>query len=96
MFDRHTGLGSAGGYVGEGVAASNLAGRTLSDLVTGENSDLARLPWVGDDPDRWEREPLRWAGAKAVKFFGDRADRKERDSNAPSRLWGGLFDRLVG
>ena len=33
--DPATGLGWAGGYVGDGVAATNLAGRTLADLVTG-------------------------------------------------------------
>lgn len=96
LFDRHTGLGSAGGYVGEGVAASNLAGRVLCELVNEETSDLTRLPWVGDRTERWQPEPIRWAGAKAIRFFGDRADRRERRSNTPSRLWGGLFDRLVG
>ncbi len=30
-----TRTGWAGGYVGEGVAASNLAGRAMADLVTG-------------------------------------------------------------
>ena len=95
-FDRHTGLGSAGGYVGEGVAASNLAGRVLCELVSGGTSDLARLPWVGDSAKRWQPEPMRWAGARAIRFIGDLADRTERSSNAPSKLWGGLFDRLVG
>ena len=33
--DRRTGLGWAGGYVGHGVATTNLAGRTLRDLVLG-------------------------------------------------------------
>ena len=33
--DRASGLARAGGYVGEGVAASNLAGRTLRDLILG-------------------------------------------------------------
>src|SRR5580693_9509564 len=33
--DPATGLGSAGGYSGHGVAAANLAGRTLADLVLG-------------------------------------------------------------
>ena len=32
-FDRTTGLGWAGGYVGDGVSTTNLAGRTLADLV---------------------------------------------------------------
>ena len=95
-FDRHTGFGSAGGYVGEGVAASNLAGRVLCELVSGGTSDLARLPWVGDWAKRWQPEPMRWAGARAIRFIGDLADRTERSSNAPSKLWGGLFDRLVG
>jgi glycine/D-amino acid oxidase-like deaminating enzyme len=35
-FDRTTGLAWAGGYVGEGVATTNLAGRTLAELITGE------------------------------------------------------------
>ena len=44
--DRQTGIGWAGGYVGDGVATTNLAGRTLADLVTGADSDLVSLPWV--------------------------------------------------
>ena len=32
------GLAWAGGYVGEGVAAANLAGRTLRDLILGERT----------------------------------------------------------
>ena len=34
--DRSTGLGWAGGYVGDGVSTTNLAGRTLADLITGD------------------------------------------------------------
>ena len=33
VLDRATGMGWAGGYVGHGVTATNLAGRTLADLV---------------------------------------------------------------
>ena len=32
-YDRVTGVASAGGYVGDGVATANLAGRTLADLI---------------------------------------------------------------
>jgi glycine/D-amino acid oxidase-like deaminating enzyme len=56
------GLGWAGGYVGDGVAAANLAGRTLADLITGKDSDLVRLPWVGHRSRSWEPEPARWLG----------------------------------
>jgi glycine/D-amino acid oxidase-like deaminating enzyme len=55
-------LGWAGGYVGDGVAAANLAGRTLADLIVGKDSDLTRLPWVGHVSRRWEPEPIRWLG----------------------------------
>ena len=33
---RRPGIASAGGYVGDGVGTTNLAGRTLADLITGE------------------------------------------------------------
>ncbi|MBA3294063.1 MAG: FAD-dependent oxidoreductase, partial [Geodermatophilaceae bacterium] len=38
-YDRASGLAHAGGYVGDGVATANLAGRTLADLITGQKSD---------------------------------------------------------
>jgi glycine/D-amino acid oxidase-like deaminating enzyme len=60
------GLGWAGGYVGDGVAAANLAGRTLADLIAGKDSDLVHLPWVGHRSRRWEPEPLRWLGINAA------------------------------
>ena len=44
--DRDTGLGTAGGYVGSGLTTTNLAGRTLSDLVLGQDTELTHLPWV--------------------------------------------------
>jgi glycine/D-amino acid oxidase-like deaminating enzyme len=56
------GIAWAGGYVGDGVAAANLAGRTLADLILGIDSDLTRLPWVGHRSRRWEPEPARWLG----------------------------------
>jgi glycine/D-amino acid oxidase-like deaminating enzyme len=59
------GIGWAGGYVGDGVAATNLAGRTLTDLITGRDTELTHLPWVGHRSRRWEPEPLRWLGINA-------------------------------
>ena len=84
--DPRTGLAWAGGYVGEGVGASNLAARTLRDLVLDRDSELTRLPWVGRHPRSWEPEPLRWAGVQAVYGLYRRADRDERRSGNPSRL----------
>jgi glycine/D-amino acid oxidase-like deaminating enzyme len=66
VLDRASGIGFAGGYVGNGVGTADLAGRTLRDLVLGEDIELTRLPWVGHAPRRWEPEPLRWLGATTV------------------------------
>ena len=49
-YDPVSRVGWAGGYVGDGVAAANLAGRTLADLVTGRSTALTALPWVGHHP----------------------------------------------
>jgi glycine/D-amino acid oxidase-like deaminating enzyme len=75
--DAETGLGWAGGYSGHGVAASNLAGRTLADLVRGVPSPLTTLPWVGHRSPRWEPEPARWAGVRGLYTLYRAADRLE-------------------
>ena len=80
-FDRGGGLGSAGGYVGSGVGASNLAARTLADLVLERDSELAGLPWVRHDAPRWEPEPLRVIGANLVYGLYRSADRRESGSD---------------
>lgn len=95
-FDRSSGLGWAGGYVGEGVAASNLAARILTDLVLERDSALTELPWVDDLPPRWEPEPLRWLGARLLTLAAERADRVELARHRPSRFWGRVFNSLAG
>jgi glycine/D-amino acid oxidase-like deaminating enzyme len=81
--DRSTGLGWAGGYVGSGVATSNLAARTLRDLVQldsgqGGQTELTGLPWVGHRVRRWEPEPLRWLGVHGMYAAYRSADRREQ------------------
>jgi glycine/D-amino acid oxidase-like deaminating enzyme len=75
--DRRTGLGWAGGYVGSGLTATNLAGRTLRDLVLGQDTELTRLPWTGRQVRHWEPEPLRWLGVHALYRMYRAADRRE-------------------
>jgi glycine/D-amino acid oxidase-like deaminating enzyme len=95
-FDPSTGLGWAGGYVGSGLTTTNLAGRTLADLVLGRDSDLVRLPWVNRDVRRWEPEPLRWLGVRAMYGLYREADRREDNGLArPSRL-ARIGDKLTG
>jgi len=81
--DPRTGLGWAGGYSGHGVAAANLAGRTLADLVRGVASPLTTLPWVGHRSPRWEPEPARWAGVHGLYALYRTADRLESARRSP-------------
>ena len=75
--DPSTGLGWAGGYVGDGVSTTNLAGRTLRDLILGRGTEESRLPWVGHRSPRWEPEPLRYLGINAGLRMAAGADRSE-------------------
>jgi glycine/D-amino acid oxidase-like deaminating enzyme len=75
--DHDSGLGWAGGYVGHGVTTSNLAGRTLRDLLLREETELTRLPWVGRQVRQWEPEPLRWIGVRLIYALYRTADRRE-------------------
>ncbi len=93
--DPASGLAWAGGYVGEGVATANLAGRTLRDLILGLPSELTALPWVGRRPARWEPEPLRWSAIRTVYSLYRHADSTEARSGRPSRL-GQLVDAATG
>jgi glycine/D-amino acid oxidase-like deaminating enzyme len=76
--DRTSGLAWAGGYFGQGVAASNAAGRGLADLIRGVDSDLTRLPWVGHRSRRWEPEPWRWLGVHGYAAFAHLTDWRDR------------------
>jgi glycine/D-amino acid oxidase-like deaminating enzyme len=80
-----SGTGWAGGYTGTGVAAANLAGRTLADLVTGEKSELTTLPWVGHRSRMWEPEPARWAGVHGLYALYRLADRLESAPDGAGR-----------
>ncbi|HEX6968048.1 MAG TPA: FAD-binding oxidoreductase [Micromonosporaceae bacterium] len=93
--DLRSGLAWAGGYVGDGVATSNLAGRTLADLIRGVDSELTRLPWVGHRSPRWEPEPLRWLGINAALAVLESADAAEARSGRPARR-ASLLGRLTG
>lgn len=81
--DRTTGLGWAGGYVGHGVTAANLAGHTLADLVAGRRTERTELPWVGHRSRNWEPEPLRWLGVRGLYLAYRLADRHEERSGSP-------------
>jgi glycine/D-amino acid oxidase-like deaminating enzyme len=89
--DAARGLAWAGGYAGDGVAASNLAARTLRDLVLGHATELTTLPWVGPLERSWEPEPFRYVGIHAVHKLLGAADRQEARTGRPS-----VFARVAG
>ena len=69
-------VGCAGGYVGNGLTATNLAGRTLRDLVLAA-TPICRLAWTNRQVRKWEPEPLRWLGVRAMYGLYRTADRRE-------------------
>lgn len=93
--DPRTGLGWAGGYVGTGVTATNLAGRTLADLVLARDTDITHLPWVGRTVRRWEPEPLRWLAVHTLYRVYYAADRSEERRTTTSPL-ARIADKVSG
>jgi len=89
-FDENSGIGRAGGYVGDGVGLSHLAGLTLADLIAGEPSARTELPLVGHQSPQWELEPLRYLGATAAITGVGVADYIESKTGRPS-----LVSRLI-
>ena len=94
--DRTTGLGWAGGYVGTGVTATNLAGRTLRDLVLGQDTELTRLPWCGHRVRKWEPEPVRWLAVQSLYAAYRAADRAEFQGRAETSPLARVADAVSG
>jgi glycine/D-amino acid oxidase-like deaminating enzyme len=76
-YNPRTQVAYAGGYVGDGLSTTNLAGRTLADLITGRSTALTRLPWVNHLSPKWEPEPLRFVGANLGLVGTSAADVEE-------------------
>lgn len=85
-FDERTRVATAGGYVGDGVALTHLAGATIGDLLLGRSSERTRLPWVNHRSPRWEPEPWRWLGVNAGLRLAKAADATETISGRPGLL----------
>lgn len=95
-FDPKTGLGFAGGYVGDGVSTSALAGRALAALITGDDRHgVLGLPIVNHRSPNWEPEPFRWLGVNGVTRVMTRADRVENTTGRQSRS-ASAFWKLIG
>ena len=83
-YDQKSGVATARGYTGQGVATANLSGRTLADLILGRDTAITRLPTANHRSRSWEPEPLRWLGTRYVQSGLKRVDdRTERTGEPP-------------
>ena len=71
------------GYSGNGVSASNLIGRTLASVVLHLGDDYAQSPLVSDPPAYLPPEPIRSAGARAVRSAIERCEIVEDAGRRP-------------
>ncbi len=94
--DLASGLAWAGGYVGDGVSTTNLAGRTLADLILRRDTALTRLPWVNRTTRDWEPEPLRWLAVQGMYRLYQWADRLEAGEGGRTSALAQFADRLTG
>lgn len=95
LLDRETGIVNNTGYVGDGVTTTNLAGRTITDFILGEQSELLDLPWVNKAAPKWEIEPLRWIAVNAVSELLLWGDRREARTGVPSKAVA-AFWKMIG
>lgn len=59
-FDDKTRIAFAGGYTGQGVSTSNLAGQMLTGMILGKATGFEGLPFAQRTSRAWIPEPLRW------------------------------------
>ncbi len=84
-YDAGSGIATARGYTGHGVSTSNLAGRTLAELIVGAQTERTALPLVNHRSPNWEPEPLRWLGVRFTQAALGRVDRLAEQSGKPPR-----------
>jgi hypothetical protein len=82
-YDPRTGVASARGYVGHGVSTSNLAGRTVADLILERRTPLTELPLVNHHSRNWEPEPFRWIGVRYAQGAMARLDARSEATGKP-------------
>lgn len=95
VVDHLSGLASAGGYTGDGVVLSYVAGNALADLISAPEEETAftRLPFVQSSAKRWEFEPFRWLGINVGLGLAAWSDHVEVTRHTTSRA-SHLLDRL--
>ena len=94
-YDPRLGLASLGGYVGDGVAAANLAARTLAHLVVGDDHPLTNLAWVNHPSRKWDVEPLRYFGINGLLRLSNSMDKYEYETGTVDKFRSKLLERFL-
>jgi glycine/D-amino acid oxidase-like deaminating enzyme len=99
-FDDQSRLGWAGGFFGDGVGATNLAGRTMADVVMGRDTERSRALWVNPEDQKalssklWEPEPIRSIGVRARTKLMFLADAAESSQSPMAGFYNGALEKL--
>ena len=93
-FDPHTRIASIGGYTGQGVSTSNLAGRLLAGLLTDTSTGLETLPIAQHRSPAWIPEPLRWIVVRSMQQALLRID-DAAEANRPRPFGASLAEYLA-
>jgi glycine/D-amino acid oxidase-like deaminating enzyme len=82
-FDPATKIATARGYTGQGVSTTNLTGRVVADLISGNRTALSQLPIAQRNSPPWELEPLRWIAVRYMQNAFLRIDQAAKQGNKP-------------
>jgi glycine/D-amino acid oxidase-like deaminating enzyme len=99
-FDPGQKVGWAGGFFGDGVGATNLAGRTMADLVLNRDTERSHALWVNPEREKaldarlWEPEPIRWLGVQARSKWMAWTDKAELRDSALARPMNWALENL--
>ena len=93
--DRESGFVWGGGYVGDGVATSNLSGRIIRNLILRRDEAINSLLIVNHKSPLWEPEPFRWLEINTGLLAASLSDAEEGITSKPSRI-AKILERITG
>ena len=95
VLEREKKYARIGGYVGDGVASTNLFARMFVDVWCGNDTALSRLPFVRHESPRWEVEPFRFVGINSLLKLSDSIDEYELRHGKVPRVRTKIFESLL-
>lgn len=86
QFNRASGFGRLGGYAGDGVTMSHLAGKIMAHEILDRKLEFRKLHFVGEKIRKWEPEPIRYLAVNGLIYLSTLSDREETITKRPSLL----------